>query len=289
MLGYIGTVGILVFYGYLCYLVPVYHIICAYSFSSNTGVSFCGYTVCISECLVCVLESSCIECGSLVARPVTATEEWYILVEDWVLGVVRMEKHMVLLARMLVSEVVEAVVKYSGVCLRNSLLWIEAIAMPVDCFFCTHCYFTEYIDYISKTKAAADTNCVLLEQTVCGYGRTREIPIYTIHMCTRSAAAVLLEFYALQERLFIAEAETSLVLYRLYNPTLFDTVSIVVYFIVPDEYTMYVRKLQCFCFDILYVQPLESIELPVLFYIESVKNMRTDVKNLMFYYYLLAV
>lgn len=289
MLGYMCAVGILVFYGYLNYLIPLYHVVCAYSFYGNAEKWLSEDAVGIDELMLGVVWSWCIECGGLVARAVTDNNEWYILVSAEVHGMAHVCLSIFFLYDGLVADFFVALAGYSGMWIGGSLLGIVDENKPQSAGLYTGSSFSWYLGYISRSKEAAETNYVYRELTAYGDEIESDVPVYTVYMCTRSAAAVLLEFYALQERMFIVEAETSLVLYRMYNPTLFDTVSIVVYCIVPEEYTMNVRKLQCFCFDILYVQPLESIELPVLFYIEALENMRKAVKNIMFYYYLLAV
>lgn len=63
--------------------------------------------------------------------------------------------------------------------------------------------------------------------------------------------------------------ETSLFFFRLYNPTHLKLELITLYIVFPNEMSLYVNKIQCFCFNVMYLEPLEIIDLPVLIYILS--------------------
>lgn len=79
----------------------------------------------------------------------------------------------------------------------------------------------------------------------------------------------LLEFKSLQESIIICPGETGLVFFRLFNPMSYELTGMSLYFIYPSNISIYVHKIQCFCFDLIKIKSNESIELPILFYLDS--------------------
>ena len=77
----------------------------------------------------------------------------------------------------------------------------------------------------------------------------------------------LLYCFSLQKMLLVHLNETSLFFFRFYNPTHFKLELITLYIIFPNDMALYVNKVQCFCFNVIYLYPLEIIDLPVLIYI----------------------
>ena len=69
--------------------------------------------------------------------------------------------------------------------------------------------------------------------------------------------------------MYIAPSETYLVFFRIYNPTDYIIKGISIYFISPNTVSVYILKIQCFCFDELLLYGFESVDLPILFYISS--------------------
>ena len=78
-----------------------------------------------------------------------------------------------------------------------------------------------------------------------------------------------LEFITLQDNIYVFPGEPNLIFFRLYNPTRLELTSISIYFVYPSNAAAYVNKVQCFCFDQITVKSFETMELPVLFQIES--------------------
>lgn len=79
----------------------------------------------------------------------------------------------------------------------------------------------------------------------------------------------LLEFKSLQESIIICPGETGLVFFRLFNPMNYELTGMSLYFIYPSNISIYVHKIQCFCFDLIKIKSNESIELPILFYLDN--------------------
>jgi cytochrome c oxidase assembly protein Cox11 len=107
------------------------------------------------------------------------------------------------------------------------------------------------------------------------------IPLYIdMRFISRVSNFSLLEFTSLQSRIIVNPGDTTLVFFRMYNPTTFDIVGTSLYYIFPVAASVYLKKIQCFCFDLLQINSYESVELPVLFYISSYIDMHTQLYSL---------
>lgn len=91
-------------------------------------------------------------------------------------------------------------------------------------------------------------------------------------------------FYPLQKKIYISFNETSLIFFRMINNTNEVLYGVSTYTVFPNEYLPYLQKLQCFCFEELRLQPLESVDLPVLFYIQP--HASSDTKLTLCYTFL---
>lgn len=96
-----------------------------------------------------------------------------------------------------------------------------------------------------------------------------ETNLYIVVFKAATTNVNLVEFITLQNSMYIAPSETYLVFFRIYNPTDYIIKGISIYFISPNTVSVYVLKIQCFCFDELLLYGFESVDLPILFYISS--------------------
>ena len=93
--------------------------------------------------------------------------------------------------------------------------------------------------------------------------------LYVVIFKAATTNVNLIEFITLQNSMYIAPSETYLVFFRIYNPTDYIIKGISIYFISPNTVSVYILKIQCFCFDELLLYGFESVDLPILFYISS--------------------
>lgn len=96
-----------------------------------------------------------------------------------------------------------------------------------------------------------------------------ETNLYIVVFKAATTNVNLVEFITLQNSMYIAPSETYLVFFRIYNPTDYIIKGISIYFISPNTVSVYILKIQCFCFDELLLYGFESVDLPILFYISS--------------------
>lgn len=93
-----------------------------------------------------------------------------------------------------------------------------------------------------------------------------------------SSSDRFIHFYPLQNYIFLTYNDPVLIFYKLVNSSsnffrLYST-----YHIIPEQYLYFLKKIQCFCFDEILIQPFDVVMLPVFFYVSS------DVHNFIFSY-----
>ena len=78
-----------------------------------------------------------------------------------------------------------------------------------------------------------------------------------------------IHFWCLQNYIILFYSETCLVFFRLNNLTLNNYYAISIYIVFPLYYSIFINKIQCFCFSKIYIIKNESIDLPVVFFVDS--------------------
>jgi cytochrome c oxidase assembly protein subunit 11 len=93
--------------------------------------------------------------------------------------------------------------------------------------------------------------------------------IYCIYFDTKVVGNNNVFFYVLQNKLFILPGETTLSFFRVYNDNIFPITGITIYSITPIDFQSFLNKIQCFCFEEIIIYSFETVELPVLFYLDT--------------------
>lgn len=93
--------------------------------------------------------------------------------------------------------------------------------------------------------------------------------IYLIHFDTLTTQKQKVNFDILQNKIYICPGETNLAFFRIANLTNEVLNAFSVYVVSPTDYTPFINKLQCFCYEELLLFPNETVDLPVLFRIEQ--------------------
>lgn len=86
-----------------------------------------------------------------------------------------------------------------------------------------------------------------------------------------------LTFEPLQRTQTLKLGETGLAFYRVTNPTPAPVTAVATYNVTPHKVGLYFQKLECFCFQQRVIQPGETMELPVVFYVDP--ELATDVNT----------
>jgi|GEM_PF-5770210 len=79
----------------------------------------------------------------------------------------------------------------------------------------------------------------------------------------------LIDFYSLQKQQILVSGETSLSFYRVYNKSLNDILFYSIYVINPPSFSLFLVKVQCFCFEEILIGKKELIDLPILIYLDT--------------------
>lgn len=97
---------------------------------------------------------------------------------------------------------------------------------------------------------------------------------------TSSTSYTFLEFLPLQRSVFVLPDETHLIFFRMYNAVSFPVSGISIYLVYPVEFSIFLQKVQCFCFEEIFLFPFEVVDLPVIFYILGEIQDYLDYLNL---------
>ena len=91
---------------------------------------------------------------------------------------------------------------------------------------------------------------------------------------------------SLQKTIILNLNETSLFFFRIYNPSHYTIKLITLYMIYPNDLSLYINKIQCFCFNVMFLFPMELIDLPVLLYILPFGSsfLNSFLNNIIIYY-----
>lgn len=117
---------------------------------------------------------------------------------------------------------------------------------------------------------------------VTGYGGTTQVAAQapheinarqvTVRFDANVAPELAWEFMPEQRERTVNLGETALVMFRVRNLSNQDTWGTASYNVTPERTGSYFAKLQCFCFDKQHLGPGETMEMPVVFFVDSAMN-----------------
>lgn len=90
-----------------------------------------------------------------------------------------------------------------------------------------------------------------------------------VHFNADRGASMRWKFQPQQRELVVVPGEAALAFYKATNPSSEPVVGISTYNVIPFEAGQYFNKIQCFCFEEQRLDPGETVDLPVFFYIDS--------------------
>lgn len=105
---------------------------------------------------------------------------------------------------------------------------------------------------------------------------------YIVHFNADVSDSLPWKFRPVQHEIIAHPGETVLAFYKITNPTDTSVVGISTYNVTPPQAGQYFHKIQCFCFEEQRLQPKESIEMPVFFFLdpEMVKDPKIQEINI---------
>lgn len=124
---------------------------------------------------------------------------------------------------------------------------------------------------------------------VTGYGGTTGVAESAPHEKGEKEITVLFnadtdpnlpwEFKTLQRKVKVTTGVDTLIYFEATNKSNEPTTGVAVYNVTPNKVGQYFDKIQCFCFDNQTLQPGETMEMPVSFFIDPALEQDPDVKE----------
>ena len=126
---------------------------------------------------------------------------------------------------------------------------------------------------------------------VTGYGGTTQIAEQydesqiidreiTVRFDASNARGFAWEFEPVQREMTVRVGETALAFFRASNPTDRPITGVATYNVAPFKMGPYFSKLECFCFEEQTLAPGESMEMPVLFFIDPLMDEEDNLDEI---------
>jgi cytochrome c oxidase assembly protein subunit 11 len=131
-----------------------------------------------------------------------------------------------------------------------TMLSLSFAAVPFYDWFC------RVTGYGGTTATAAAAPGTVLDQTV------------TVRFDASKAAGMPWDFVPAQREMTVRLGEVGLAFYRASNPSAHPVAGTASFNVTPDSAGGYFTKIDCFCFQMQVLQPGESVEMPVTFYVD---------------------
>lgn len=139
------------------------------------------------------------------------------------------------------------------------MLSLSFAAVP---FYDWFCRVTGFGGTTSTASAPPDTT---LDQTI------------RVRFDASKAAGMPWDFVPMQREMIVRYGEVGLAFYRAHNPTDRPVAGTASFNVTPDSAGGYFTKIDCFCFQQQTLQPGESVEMPVTFYVDP--ELTTDIEG----------
>lgn len=110
-----------------------------------------------------------------------------------------------------------------------------------------------------------------------------QFSIIQLNFYVNSSSDIIL--YPLQSYFYTEAGETTLIFFRLINLSNYNYSIITTYTIFPQVASIYINKLQCFCFDMIHIKQKEQLDMPVVLFVSH--SLKTDfplLRKIILYY-----
>lgn len=142
-----------------------------------------------------------------------------------------------------------------------TMLGLSFAAVPLYQAFC------KYTGWGGTTQVAKNAAHTILDQKV------------EVRFDANTGTGAPFEFKPAKPSMSVRLGETGLAFYKLTNLSDHPIVAQATYNVTPDKAGIYFQKIQCFCFEPKTFAPKESVELPVLFYVDPKIASDPDAKE----------
>ena len=103
--------------------------------------------------------------------------------------------------------------------------------------------------------------------------------VFSVQFDSNVANGLPWRFTPEQPRMDVRAGETVTVIYKIANLSDRETAGMATYNVQPDIMAPYFNKLQCFCFNEMVLKPHETVEVPVVFFIDPAAALDRDVER----------
>lgn len=133
-------------------------------------------------------------------------------------------------------------------------------AVPLYRLFC------QATGYAGTTQRGGESAETLLK-------RAEQVPeerkrLLTIYFVSDVSAHLPWSFIPLQSKVQVAPGEGALAFFNATNNSDKPLIGVATYNVAPSKAGVYFHKIQCFCFDEQMLEPGESVDMPVFFYVD---------------------
>lgn len=161
---------------------------------------------------------------------------------------------------------------------RNSLLLVTVMGALSFASVPLYDMFCRVTGWGGTTQVADGDADEVLEQTI------------VVRFDASTAKGMPWEFEPVERQMRVRIGETALAFYRATNPSDRPVMGTASYNVAPFEVGSYFSKIECFCFQEQVLQPGESIDMPVTFYVDpdivdDPENKDTKVITLSYTFY----
>ena len=77
-----------------------------------------------------------------------------------------------------------------------------------------------------------------------------------------------MEFQGTAKYVFVRPGQSALAFFQAHNYSSSEVIGISTYSVIPTKAAAYLNKIQCFCFEEQMLGPSETVDMPVLFYLD---------------------
>lgn len=142
------------------------------------------------------------------------------------------------------------------------MLGLAFAAVPLYRIFC------QMTGYAGTTQRATQASATVLERTV------------TVRFDATVAPNLQWTFAPVQREVKVKFGETSLAFYRATNLSTKPVVGTASFNVTPDQVGVYFNKLECFCFTEQRLEPGESVDMPVSFFVDPAMVTDKDAAHI---------
>jgi cytochrome c oxidase assembly protein subunit 11 len=127
--------------------------------------------------------------------------------------------------------------------------------------------FCQVTGYGGTTQVADSVSGQVLDRTV------------RVRFVANTDAGLPWSFKAEQTEVEVRLGEPALIYFKATNNAKEPTAGQAVYNVTPDKVGLYFSKVQCFCFTEQIIQPGETVEFPVYFYVDAAMDAQPNLKD----------